>query len=200
MKLLMIDNYDSFTYNIIHYLEKARQDIEVVTITPAMLDFIDMKDIAGMIISPGPSHPGARPEVIDFVGRYWGTMPILGVCLGHQMLWHMCGGRVAHGSRPIHGHTFEISHDGGTLFKGLPERFSVTRYHSLTCLGEVPEGLMVSAWTDEGDIMAIRHKSLPIYGMQYHPESILSEWGLDQLRLFIEEMEKGEENASPYKI
>ncbi|GAA3734141.1 hypothetical protein GCM10022378_22950 [Salinicoccus jeotgali] len=116
------------------------------------------------------------------------------------MLWHMCGGSVAHGSRPIHGHTFEISHDGGPLFKGLPERFSVTRYHSLICLGEVPEELMVSVWTDEGDIMAIRHKSLPIYGVQYHPESILSEWGLEQFRLFIEEMEKGEENASPYKI
>lgn len=182
VKLLMIDNYDSFTYNIIHYLETLEQ-VTVIVRQPHELEATDFMFDA-LIISPGPSHPKDRQDTMDFVERYWHSMAILGICLGHQMLWYMTGGAVSRGSRPIHGHVYTIMHDSKALFESLPESFEVTRYHSLEARGE-NEQFDVVATTGEGINMAIRHRHLPIFGLQYHPEAILSEHGLSQLKLFV---------------
>ncbi len=186
MKILMIDNYDSFTYNLVHYMESNPYGAEILIRTPDRLAevSIDEEDIIGIVISPGPSHPADRPDVIDFLSRHWGRLPILGICLGHQMLWHMTGGSVIRGERPIHGHTYEISHTGEDIFKDVGTPLTVTRYHSLVCAGESRE-FEVTARSDDGVNMAIRHAALPIYGVQYHPEAILSSDGRTQLFNFI---------------
>lgn len=182
-KLLMIDNYDSFTYNIIHYLEQII-GVEIIVYQPHEL--IEMTEpFSGLIISPGPSHPKDRQDTIDFVKSHWERVPILGICLGHQMLWYMTGGDVERGARPIHGHVYTITHNNSELFHSLPESFEVTRYHSLEAQGENTQ-FEVTASTLDGVNMAIRHKQLPIYGLQYHPESILSTHGMDQLALFVD--------------
>ncbi|MFA7745617.1 anthranilate synthase component II [Salinicoccus roseus] len=200
MKILMIDNYDSFTYNLVHYLEDVPQVAEVLVRTPDELSQVRLEDISGVIISPGPSHPADRREVMDFIESCWSSHPILGICLGHQMLWHMAGGMVGRGVRPVHGHVSEITHDGQGLFAGLPDVFAVTRYHSLVCSGEVPHGFTVSARTADGVVMAIRHLDYPIYGLQYHPEAILSEYGREQLGRFISFLKEGEMDAGPCKV
>ncbi len=186
MKILMIDNYDSFTYNLVHYMEGNPYDVEILIKTPDELEYISIEreKIIGMVISPGPSHPKDRQEVIDFIGRHWERVPILGICLGHQMLWHMTGGDVIRGERPIHGHTYEIRHSGHFIFEGVRQPLRVTRYHSLVCAGE-STAFEVTAQSDDGVNMAIQHKSLPIYGVQYHPEAILSLDGRKQLFNFI---------------
>jgi len=186
MKILMIDNYDSFTYNLVHYMEGNPYDVEILIKTPDELEHISIEreKIIGMVISPGPSHPKDRQEVIDFIGRHWERVPILGICLGHQMLWHMTGGDVIRGERPIHGHTYEIRHSGHFIFEGVRQPLRVTRYHSLVCAGE-STAFEVTAQSDDGVNMAIQHKSLPIYGVQYHPEAILSLEGRKQLFNFI---------------
>lgn len=186
MKILMIDNYDSFTYNLVHYMEGNPYDVEILIKTPDELEHISIEreKIIGMVISPGPSHPKDRQEVIDFIGRHWERVPILGICLGHQMLWHMTGGDVIRGERPIHGHTYEIRHSGHFIFEGVRQPLKVTRYHSLVCAGE-STAFEVTAQSDDGVNMAIQHKSLPIYGVQYHPEAILSLDGRKQLFNFI---------------
>lgn len=186
MKILMIDNYDSFTYNLVHYMEGNPYDVEILIKTPDELEHISIEreKIIGMVISPGPSHPKDRQEVIDFIGRHWERVPILGICLGHQMLWHMTGGDVIRGERPIHGHTYEIRHSGHFIFEGVRQPLRVTRYHSLVCAGE-STAFEVTTQSDDGVNMAIQHKSLPIYGVQYHPEAILSLDGRKQLFNFI---------------
>lgn len=182
-KILMIDNYDSFTYNIIHYLEQL-DAVEVEIVMPHELSTYDSVFDA-IVISPGPSHPKDRTDTIDFVESHWTTCPILGICLGHQMLWYMTGGRVTHGNRPIHGHVYGVHHTATHLFAELGSPFDVTRYHSLVTVGENAV-FEVSATTEDAVIMAISHKTLPIYGLQYHPEAILSEHGLAQLRAFTD--------------
>lgn len=182
-KILMIDNYDSFTYNIIHYLEQL-DSVEVEVVQPHELSTYD-NAFDAIVISPGPSHPEDRRDTLDFVKSYFTTCPILGICLGHQMLWHMTGGRVTHGKRPIHGHVYKVHHASTHLFEGLSSPFNVTRYHSLVTVGE-NDAFEVSATTKDDVIMAIHHKTLPVYGLQYHPEAILSEHGLAQLRAFTD--------------
>lgn len=186
MKILMIDNYDSFTYNLVHYMEDNPYNVEVVVVEPnALTDrVIEENNIIGIVISPGPSHPKDREDVMRFIRRYWDKMPVLGVCLGHQMLWYMDGGEVSRGSRPVHGYVSEVFHDGSGMFKNLPQPLSVTRYHSLQCYGET-EHFIVTARTEEGVNMAVQHKFFPVYGVQYHPEAILSESGQTQLHHFI---------------
>lgn len=186
MKILMIDNYDSFTYNLVHYMESNPYDVEIMVRTPDFLHGVSLESegIIGIVISPGPSHPADRQDVIDFISQHWGHVPILGICLGHQMLWHMGGGSVIRGARPIHGHTYDISHDGGALFEGVAMPLTVTRYHSLVCAGESSE-FDITAKSDDGVNMAIQHVKLPIYGVQYHPEAILSSDGRKQLFNFI---------------
>lgn len=186
MKILMIDNYDSFTYNLVHYMEGNPYDVEILIKTPDELDevSIESEGIIGMVISPGPSHPKDRQEVIGFVEQHWKKVPILGICLGHQMLWHMTGGNVIRGERPIHGHTYDIRHSGHFIFEGVAQPLTVTRYHSLICAGE-STAFDVTAQSDDGVNMAIQHRTLPIYGVQYHPEAILSSDGRKQLFNFI---------------
>lgn len=186
MKILMIDNYDSFTYNLVHYMEGNPYDVEILIKTPDELDevSIEREGIIGMVISPGPSHPKDRQEVIGFVEQHWKKVPILGICLGHQMLWHMTGGNVIRGERPIHGHTYDIRHSGHFIFEGVAQPLTVTRYHSLICAGE-STAFDVTAQSDDGVNMAIQHRTLPIYGVQYHPEAILSSDGRKQLFNFI---------------
>lgn len=187
MKILMIDNYDSFTYNIVHYMESNPYGVEILIKTPDELDevSIERQNIIGMVISPGPSHPKDRQDVIDFVEQHWHRAPILGICLGHQLLWHMTGGSVVRGERPIHGHIYEIQHSKDHIFEGVGQPLTVTRYHSLVCAGESSE-FDVTAYSNDGVNMAIRHKELPIFGVQYHPEAILSSDGQKQLFNFIE--------------
>ncbi|AKG73182.1 para-aminobenzoate synthetase component 2 [Salinicoccus halodurans] len=193
MNILMIDNHDSFTYNLVHYMESGVYDIEMIVIKPEDLyeGIMTEKEISGIVISPGPSHPADRPDVIDFLRRQWTRVPILGICLGHQLLWHMAGGTVGRGERPVHGHVSLINHDGSWLFEDIPSSFNVTRYHSLVCYGETPEGFEISARTEDGVVMAIRHKRYDIAGLQYHPEAILSENGKRQLESFIRKVMEG---------
>ncbi|KKK34511.1 hypothetical protein WN59_07220 [Salinicoccus sediminis] len=202
MNILMIDNHDSFTYNLVHYMEDSASDIEVIVTKPEALygGMMEELDISGIVISPGPSHPSDRPEVIDFINDAWGTVPILGICLGHQMLWHMAGGTVGRGARPIHGHVSAAIHDGGWMFGDIPSPFNVARYHSLVAEGEVPPGFEVSAWTGDGVVMAIRHKEHDIAGLQYHPEAILSEHGKKQLESFIRTVMEGGHHVRTHEI
>lgn len=185
MNLLMIDNYDSFTYNLVHYLQTNKKDVNVIVKQPHELynDIIDEKSIIGVVVSPGPSHPKDRPEVIDFLREIWGEIPIFGICLGHQMLWHMTGGEVSHLNRPVHGETYMLTHDETYIFNNIKNNIDITRYHSLVCKGENDEFLI--AGTADDEIMAIRHKEYDIFGVQYHPESILSEFGHEQINNFI---------------
>ncbi|SOC44441.1 anthranilate synthase component 2/para-aminobenzoate synthetase component 2 [Salinicoccus kekensis] len=186
MKILMIDNYDSFTYNLVHYMESNPYGVEIMVKTPDLLHEVSAgpENIIGIIISPGPSHPADRQDVIDFVSRHWGLLPIFGICLGHQMLWHMTGGKVIRGERPVHGHTYDISHTGKFIFEDVGMPLTVTRYHSLVCAGESSE-FEITAKSDDGVNMAIQHVKYPIYGVQYHPEAILSSDGRKQLFNFI---------------
>lgn len=186
MNVLMIDNYDSFTYNLVHYLESNPFDVGVVVVQPDELnkELLEKHDVIGVIISPGPSHPKDRPDVIAFIKEIYDEVPVMGICLGQQILWHMTGGVVERGEYPVHGATYDVEHDGKWIYKGIPSPVVATRYHSLVCSGENKEFLVVG--NADGVNMAIRHKDLPLFGVQYHPESILSEYGHAQLYNFIE--------------
>lgn len=185
--ILMIDNYDSFTYNLVQYLGEMGQALKVVR--------NDKIDIAGVrrlkptriVISPGPGNPdeaGVSGEIIRELGP---KVPVLGVCLGHQCIGQVFGGRVLRADRLMHGKTSEIHHDGKGLFKGLDNPFTATRYHSLLVeRRSLPEDLVITAWTDRKEIMGLRHRSYPIYGVQFHPESILTACGKSILRNFLE--------------
>lgn len=202
MNILMIDNHDSFTYNLVHYMEDASYDVEVIVIKPEYLykGIMTEKQISGIVISPGPSHPKDRPEVMAFIREHWTDVPILGVCLGHQLLWHMSGGTVERGDRPVHGHVSLIHHEGSGLFEDIPSPFHVTRYHSLVCTGLVPEGFEISARTEAGTVMGIQHKEYNIAGLQYHPEAILSENGRRQLETFIRKAQEGDAHARTCEV
>lgn len=182
----MIDNYDSFTYNLVHYIESNPYDVGIEVVRPDQLSAykIEDNDIIGIIISPGPSHPTDRPEVLEFIRTYWEFTPILGICLGHQMLWHLAGGQVSHAERPIHGHVYDVHHNGEDIYKDIPSPVTACRYHSLTCYGQT-ERFDIVGQTDQGINMAIRAKNYPIFGLQYHPEAILSEYGREQINNFI---------------
>ncbi len=179
MRLLVVDNYDSFTYNLVQYLESlgARCDVR-------LNDAVDVAGIEaaspdGLVLSPGPCTPDEAGVSLPAVRALGGRIPILGVCLGHQAIGQAFGGRVVRAPRLMHGKTSPVLHDGRTLFRGLPNPFDATRYHSLVVAREgLPDALEVSAWTAEGDIMGLRHRTLPIEGVQFHPESILTPSGL----------------------
>jgi len=185
--LLMIDNYDSFTYNLVQYLGELGQDIRVFRNDAITLQEIEALSPERIVISPGPCTPkeaGISVEVVRFFG---GKIPILGVCLGHQSIGAACGGVVIRAPRLMHGKTSMIHHDGRTLFKRLKNPFEATRYHSLVVEREtLPDCLEISAWTEEGEIMGLRHREKTIEGVQFHPESILTGEGKSLLRNFIE--------------
>lgn len=186
--ILVIDNYDSFTYNLVQYLGELGQQIEV-----RRNDEIDLAGIEALkpdhiLISPGPCTPNEAGISLALIDHFKGKLPILGVCLGHQSIGQIFGGDVIRAERLMHGKTSPIHHDGKTIFKGLPTPFTATRYHSLIVKREtLPDCLEISAETAEGEIMGLRHKEYPIEGVQFHPESIITDHGHQILRNFLNE-------------
>ncbi|OXM82480.1 aminodeoxychorismate/anthranilate synthase component II [Paenibacillus rigui] len=186
--ILVIDNYDSFTYNLVQYLGELGEQVEV-----RRNDEIDLAGIEALkpdhiLISPGPCTPNEAGISLSLIEHFKGKIPILGVCLGHQSIGQVFGGEVIRAERLMHGKTSPILHDGKTLFKNLPSPFTATRYHSLIVNREtLPDCLEISAETAEGEIMGLRHKEYPIEGVQFHPESIITDHGLTILRNFLNE-------------
>jgi anthranilate synthase/aminodeoxychorismate synthase-like glutamine amidotransferase len=184
---LVIDNYDSFTYNLVQYLGELGGDVLVFRNDQVTPEEIESMGPERIIISPGPCTPKQAGISIPVIQRFAGKIPILGVCLGHQAIGEAFGGEVVRAPRLMHGKTSMIYHDGKTLYRGLPQPFEATRYHSLIVRREsLPPVLEVSAETQEGEIMGLRHKSFPVEGVQFHPESILTKVGMDLLRNFLE--------------
>ena len=191
VKVLMVDNYDSFTYNIVQYFGELGADVTVVRNDEITLEEIqrrvDAAEVERLVISPGPCSPAEAGISVAAIERFAGQVPILGVCLGHQAIGAAYGGRIVRAKELMHGKTSTISTTQEGLFANLPEQFVVNRYHSLAIERDsLPECLKVTAWTDDGEIMGIKHKTLDVEGMQYHPESILSEHGHAQLKNFLE--------------
>jgi anthranilate synthase/aminodeoxychorismate synthase-like glutamine amidotransferase len=183
--ILVIDNYDSFTYNLVQYLGELGQELQVFRNDKITLDEIAARAPARIVISPGPGTPrdaGISESVIE---RFHRTIPILGVCLGHQALGEVFGGKIVRAPTLMHGKTSEIFHDGRTLFRDLPQGFPATRYHSLI-VTDVPECLEVSARTADNLVMGLRHREFPVEGIQFHPESIMTEVGKRILANFVE--------------
>ncbi|WP_105993524.1 anthranilate synthase component II [Staphylococcus simulans] len=187
--IIMIDNKDSFTYNLVDYLAtESKEEIQVIDV-----DAVDIASMCAMkptaiVISPGPGRPSDYPILNQVVETFSTTTPILGVCLGFQLLIEHYGGAIIHNDRPVHGHTTKITHNDKGIFHGLPKQFHVMRYHSLCAdAARIPECLEVTAQNDAGIIMAVAHRNYPVYGVQYHPESILSEYGHEQIRLFLQQ-------------
>jgi anthranilate synthase/aminodeoxychorismate synthase-like glutamine amidotransferase len=184
--LLVIDNYDSFTYNLVQYLGELGETIEVHRNDALTLDEIAAKRPARIVISPGPCTPNEAGISVDVIKRFAGKIPILGVCLGHQSIGAAFGGDVVRADRLMHGKTSMIHHDGKTIYEGLANPFEATRYHSLIVKREtLPACLEVSAETKEREIMGLRHREFPVEGVQFHPESILTRVGKDLLRNFL---------------
>jgi anthranilate synthase/aminodeoxychorismate synthase-like glutamine amidotransferase len=184
--LLLIDNYDSFTYNLYQYLSELGEEVQVFRNDKIGLDEIERLAPERIVISPGPGTPQQAGISNDVIRHFGPCLPILGVCLGHQCLGYSFGGRVEGAGEIKHGKSSLIHHDGQGLFQGLPEPFPAIRYHSLAVMcDDLPECLEVSAWTDNGIIMGLRHRQYPIDGVQFHPESIMTEVGKDLLRNFI---------------
>ncbi|MBI2461555.1 MAG: aminodeoxychorismate/anthranilate synthase component II [Candidatus Rokubacteria bacterium] len=184
--ILVIDNYDSFTYNLVQYLGELGAELRV-----ARNDAVSLEEIAGLgperiVISPGPGRPEAAGISVPLIRAFHAAVPILGACLGHQALGQALGGRVDRARRQMHGKTSEIHHDGRGVFRGLPSPFAATRYHSLAVLEEgLPAELEVSARAEDGEIMGLRHRRYPVEGVQFHPESILTQEGKALLRNFL---------------
>ena len=186
--ITLIDNYDSFTYNLVHFLGELGAEVKVYRNNVVTVDAVFSEDPAGIVLSPGPCDPDRAGICIEVVKRAAVTgTPLLGVCLGHQTIGQVFGGKVVRADQLMHGKTSEIIHNGTGIFKGLPNRFTATRYHSLTIDPKtVPNTLEVTATTDDGVIMGLSHISKPIHGVQFHPESIASEHGHDLLRNFLD--------------
>jgi anthranilate synthase/aminodeoxychorismate synthase-like glutamine amidotransferase len=184
--LLMIDNYDSFTYNLVQYFGELGEDVRVYRNDKITLEELEALKPERLVISPGPCTPKEAGISVDAIRQFSTRFPILGVCLGHQALAVAFGGEVVRAERLMHGKTSMIHHDGRTIFRNLPNPFEATRYHSLIVNRTgVPACLEISAETIEGEIMALRHRTLPVEGVQFHPESILTRAGMDLLRNFL---------------
>lgn len=184
--LLMIDNYDSFTYNLVQYFGELGQDVQVYR-----NDEIDLQKIAELnprhiVISPGPCTPNEAGISLALIHEFAGKIPLLGVCLGHQSIGQAFGGKIIKAKTLMHGKTSLIHHENIGVFKGLPNPYTATRYHSLVIEKEsLPDCLAITAWTEDGEIMGVRHKTLAIEGVQFHPESVLTEYGHELLDNFI---------------
>jgi len=184
--LLMIDNYDSFTYNLVQYLGELGQELKVYRNNKITIAEIEAMRPERIVISPGPCTPKEAGISIDVIRHFAGKVPVLGVCLGHQAMGEAFGGDVIRAPYLMHGKTSMIHHDGKTIFAGLPNPFEATRYHSLIIKREtLPPVLEISAWTEDGIIMGVRHKQFKVEGVQFHPESILTGAGKDLLRNFL---------------
>ena len=184
--ILIVDNYDSFVHNVARYFEELGERTNVVRNDAVTRHDLKAKAI---VISPGPGIPHEAGQSMAIVREFSGQIPILGICLGHQVLGEVFGGSVRRARRPMHGDSSEINHDGKHLFEGLPQRFSAGRYHSLIVeLESTGTPLEITARSDEGEIMGLRHKSHPTFGLQFHPESILTEGGYDMLGNFLKSL------------
>jgi anthranilate synthase component II len=184
--LLMIDNYDSFTYNLVQYLGELKQEVRVYRNDRIDVDEVGRLQPSHIVVSPGPCTPNEAGVSVPLIQRYAGAIPILGVCLGHQSIGQAFGGRIVHAKHLMHGKTSMIHHGGEGVFRELPDPFRATRYHSLVIEREsCPEMLEVTAWTDDGEIMGVRHRHHEVYGVQFHPESFLSEHGHRLLKNFL---------------
>lgn len=191
MAFLMVDNYDSFTYNLVQYFWELGVEMEVFRNDRITLDEIESGGYEAIVLSPGPGTPadsGICPQIVRELGR---RLPILGVCLGHQTIGEVFGGTVARAPRLMHGKTSPVFHDGSSLFAGIPSPFEATRYHSLIVLeSTLPEEIRVTARTEEGEVMALAHQHLPIFGVQFHPESILTLHGKTLLANFVDQVKR----------
>ena len=186
--LLMIDNYDSFTYNLVQYFSELGEEVVVIRNDEMPLDeIVDLKPDR-IVISPGPCTPNKAGVSLAAVDRFSGKIPVLGVCLGHQSIGQAFGGNIIHAKQLMHGKTSPVFHDNTGVFHGLPNPFIATRYHSLVVeRATLPKCLEITAWTEDDEIMGIRHQSITIEGVQFHPESILSEHGHQMLQNFLDQ-------------
>ena len=186
MSILVIYNYASFTFNLVQYLRELGEDSIISRNDQITLDAIRTLAPAHILISPGPCTPNEAGISMDLIRQFSGVFPILGVCLGHQSIAQVFGGSVIRAPRLMHGKTSPIEHDGAGVFTGLPCPFTATRYHSLIVDEPLPDCLQRTAWTAEGELMGLRHKEHPTFGVQFHPESILTEHGHQMLKNFLE--------------
>jgi anthranilate synthase component 2 len=184
--LLMIDNYDSFTYNLVQYLGELGEEVSVFRNDEITLEQIEALHPSRIVISPGPCTPNEAGISVPLIQRFAGKLPILGVCLGHQSIGQAFGGKIVHAGQLMHGKTSDIRHKDAGVFHGLPNPLTATRYHSLVIEKKsLPACLEVTAWTDDGEIMGVRHRDLPVEGVQFHPESILTDKGHELLANFL---------------
>jgi anthranilate synthase component 2 len=184
--LLMIDNYDSFTYNLVQYFGELGQDVRVHRNDEITVDEVAAMKPDHIVISPGPCTPNEAGVSVATIQRFAGQIPILGVCLGHQSIGQAFGGRIIRAKQLMHGKTSLVHHNDTSVFRGLPNPFTATRYHSLVIEREsIPDCLEITAWTEDGEIMGVRHKTLAVEGVQFHPESILTEHGHAMLGNFV---------------
>ena len=185
--LLMIDNYDSFTYNLVQYLGELGADVRVFRNDAITLDDVAAMKPERIVVSPGPCTPNEAGISVPLIRRFAGEIPILGVCLGHQSIGQAFGGRIVRAQRVMHGKLSPVTHDGRGVFADVPSPFPVTRYHSLAIeRGSMPGELEVTATSDDGEIMGVRHRTLAVEGVQFHPEAILTEHGMRMLGNFLE--------------
>jgi anthranilate synthase component 2 len=183
----MIDNYDSFTYNLVQYFGELGADVRVYRNDAITLEQIEQFKPERIVVSPGPCSPNEAGISVAAIQHFAGKLPILGVCLGHQSIGAAFGGKIVHAKRQMHGKLSPIHHANGGVFQGLPNPFTATRYHSLAIEREsLPDCLEITAWTEDGEIMGVRHKTLQIQGVQFHPESIMTEGGHSLLKNFLE--------------
>jgi anthranilate synthase component 2/para-aminobenzoate synthetase component 2 len=188
----MIDNYDSFVYNLKAYFQELGRDILVRRSDEITLADIQAMQPQGIILSPGPKRPWDAQLCVDTVKRFGGKIPLLGVCLGHQVLGHCAGATVEKGVRPMHGKVTRVHHNGTGLFAGLPREFDVTRYHSLVVRQEtLPEDYQVDCVAEDGAVMGLSHRTLPLFGVQFHPEAVLTQYGHELLENFCRLAEEG---------
>ncbi|MCX8076665.1 MAG: aminodeoxychorismate/anthranilate synthase component II [Aquificaceae bacterium] len=186
MRVLLIDNYDSFTYNLVQYLQILSADVAVRRNDQITLEEIQRTKPEAIVISPGPCTPREAGISVDLIKRFYKEIPILGVCLGHQSIGYAFGASIVRAKNLMHGKTSQISHTGEGIFEGLKNPFTAVRYHSLVIdRSTLPDCLKVTAWSDDGEIMGIQHRDYPLFGVQFHPESILSEEGMRLLENFL---------------
>ena len=190
--ILVIDNYDSFTYNLVQYLGELGAVVDVRRNDAVTPDEIGRLAPEGVLISPGPGTPDSAGVSLALIAEFRSRLPLMGVCLGHQAIAQAFGARIVGAERLMHGRTSQIEHDGKGLFEGIPSPFTATRYHSLIAdRDSIPDELQVSAWTAEGEVMGLRHESLPVEGVQFHPESFLTQHGHAMLKNFLSRLPEG---------
>lgn len=185
--LLMIDNYDSFTYNLVQYFAELGEEVKTFRNDEITLEDVAKLNPARIVVSPGPCTPNEAGISVPLIQEFAGKIPLLGVCLGHQSIGQAFGGKIVRAQQVMHGKTSLVHHNNTSVFRGIPNPYTVIRYHSLAIeRASLPDCLEITAWTDDGEIMGVRHKTLAVEGVQFHPESILTEHGYDLLKNFLQ--------------